>query len=156
MSSSSGYPMFCSPMDSLMRMTCMQDSPMYIPRHSMYGIFTYIGVVFGGQCRHIWHTWSVWDICRLFCPMDWRSGDRCEAPPEKPPKPEIETGRGASFTCRFCSIERHRFHQTPIAGPAQTPKWVLEVPRDSPTFSCPPASPCTPRFRNLFRRPNLS
>ena len=30
------------------------------PKHSMYAIYAYIGVV-GGQCRHIWHTWSVWE-----------------------------------------------------------------------------------------------
>ena len=34
----------------------------YIPRHSMYGIYAYIGVVLGVQCRYICHTWSVWGI----------------------------------------------------------------------------------------------
>ena len=34
------------------------------PRHSIYPIYiyiyAYIRVGLGGQCRHIWHTWSVW------------------------------------------------------------------------------------------------
>ena len=30
------------------------------PRRSMYALYAYIGVVLGGQCRHIRHTWSVW------------------------------------------------------------------------------------------------
>ena len=28
----------------------------HLPKHSMYAIYAYIGVVLGGQCRHIWHT----------------------------------------------------------------------------------------------------
>ena len=28
------------------------------PIHSMYAIYS----GFGGQCRHIWHTWSVWEM----------------------------------------------------------------------------------------------
>ena len=31
------------------------------PRHSMHAIYAYIGGGLGGQCRHIWHAWSVWD-----------------------------------------------------------------------------------------------
>ena len=35
------------------------------PRHFMYAVYAYIILhwgVFGGQCRHISHTWSIWVI----------------------------------------------------------------------------------------------
>ena len=33
-----------------------------MPIGSMYGIFTYIYVIFrDGKCREMYHTWSVWD-----------------------------------------------------------------------------------------------
>ena len=35
----------------------------YIPIHSMgLAYMPTLGWCQGGQCRHIWHTWSVWDI----------------------------------------------------------------------------------------------
>ena len=35
--------------------------------HRLHGTATYADQLgcFGGQCRHIWHTWSVW--CSSFC-----------------------------------------------------------------------------------------
>ena len=48
------------------------------PRHSMYGIFTYILVHFYGKCRSICHTLSIWAIevikvCKSIVTIDLRS-----------------------------------------------------------------------------------
>ena len=39
----------------------IQKSSHFIHRHSMYAIYAYIDLSKPPQCRHIWHTWSVWE-----------------------------------------------------------------------------------------------
>lgn len=48
----------------------------YMPKHSNYPCMAYSQTLKRGQCRHIFHTWSVWDIGHVTFFFFYKEPDR--------------------------------------------------------------------------------
>ena len=56
--------------DQVRPKTSSDFSSVSIPIRSMYGIVTYIWLIFYGKCREIYHTWSIWDRASKILPQN--------------------------------------------------------------------------------------
>ena len=57
--------------DHLFELSSLLNISIHYRRHSM-GL-PYLSISsggLGGQCRHIWHTWSVWVLHMILCPCN--------------------------------------------------------------------------------------